>query len=404
MMNRFVGLAAALLALAASGSSSAADTALVGQWHLDEGRGATVSDSSGNNNNGTITGGAQWVQGRFGAGLDFDGQTGRVQILDNAAIEPSSSLSVSAWVKSAGSPGLFRYVVAKGATGCIAASYGLYTGPNGGLEFYLSHRRGTAYTPSPDAGTGVWDGRWHMVVGTYDGATIRLFVDGNEVGSGTARTGTIEYLLLDSNDLFIGDYPGCVQHNFQGVIDEINIWSRALSAAEVQAAFSQANQGPSGGGDRGGGGPTTTPPQTGAPRAGSGGTGARPPVLSALRVSPSAFSVTVRRRHRSHGTTVSYVDTQSARATLSVLIRRQGVRASGRCVPAGRRSEARHARCYAYLLVGSFFHTDRAGRNSLHFARLPARTLVPGKYRLAVSATANGLTGRTVSVPFTVLS
>ena len=61
-------------------------------------------------------------------------------------------------------------------TSCAAASYGLYTGPNGGLEFYVSSSRGTVYVRSPDAGAGVWDGGWHMVVGTYDGNTVRLFV------------------------------------------------------------------------------------------------------------------------------------------------------------------------------------------------------------------------------------
>ena len=49
----------------------------------------TVSDSSGHGNNGTILGSAQWVPGRFGFALSFDGTTGRVQIIDNLALEPA---------------------------------------------------------------------------------------------------------------------------------------------------------------------------------------------------------------------------------------------------------------------------------------------------------------------------
>jgi hypothetical protein len=139
---------------------------------------------------------------------------------------------VSAWVKSAGSPGYYRYIVAKGASSCIAASYGIYSGSSGGLIFYISN--GVSFTLSPDAGTGVWDGNWHYVAGVYDGTTVHLYVDGNEIGSGTTATNSIGYGLINGNDLFIGHYDGCTNHDFTGTIDEPRIWSVALPQSELQ--------------------------------------------------------------------------------------------------------------------------------------------------------------------------
>ena len=247
-MNKFVGIALVLFVLAQTGSSAGADSGLVGRWRLDEGSGTVAADSSGHGDNGTVLGGATWVPGRLGSALSFDGVTGRVQVTGSPSLEPTAAVTVSAWVKHAGSPGDYSYVLAKGATACIAPSYGLYSGPNGGLEFVVAKNR-TVYARSPDAGTRVWDGSWHFAVGTFDGTTIRLFVDGREVGSGTPYVGRLEYQLPDSNDLFIGDYPGCttmttpgMHYHFVGNIDEVSVWSRALTPAEVTAAMTPPGQ------------------------------------------------------------------------------------------------------------------------------------------------------------------
>ena len=233
-MEKAIAALAAGLVLAMTGTAVAAP-APAAWWRLDEGAGLVAGDSSGNGNTGGLTGGTRWVAGPRGPhALAFDGSTGRVRVPDAASLEPSA-VSVTAWVKRSGSPGGFKYIVAKGATGCIAASFGLYTGPDGGLEFYVSNNAGVSYTRSPDAGTGIWDGAWHHVAGTFDGATVRLYVDGSEVGSGTPRTDPIDYGTLDTRDLFIGTYPGCSGLDFSGTIDEPKIFGRALTAAEVTA-------------------------------------------------------------------------------------------------------------------------------------------------------------------------
>ena len=86
-------------------------------------------------------------------------------------------------------------------------TYALYTYVDGGLVFFISDGVNAPFL-SPDAGTGIWDGGWHVVVGTYDGSTVRLYVDGRQVGTGTQSTITIQYGLPDSNQFAIGDYLG----------------------------------------------------------------------------------------------------------------------------------------------------------------------------------------------------
>jgi hypothetical protein len=395
-VKSIVALAAACSALVLPVSSAAADPNLVGQWHFDEGGGTAVHDSSGHGNDGTVEGAAQWVAGRFGSALQFDGTTSRLPIVDNASLEPSAAVTVTAWFKHAGSPGDYRYIVAKGATDCIAASYGLYSGPNGGLQFYISMDHGNSYVRSPDAGLGVWDGQWHMAVGVYDGSVVRLFVDGHEVGSGTPQSGPLEYLLPNSNDLYIGDYPNCqLHHKFVGTIDEVSIRNAALNASEVLAAYDAATGQGSGGGQTGPGGP-----------GGGEGTGSPSlaPAIQHLAVSPSAFAIDPahgrRIRTKQAGATVSYTDTQAARSSFTVLSRQTGIVSHGKCVAATRHRHGR--RCFFYKRLGTFTHADVAGRNSFHFGGLPGRRLAAGSYRLDATPRANGLVGRTISVRFTI--
>lgn len=219
-------------AMLATSAPASAVTGPVAHWRFDEGSGSTAADSSGNGNLGTVEGGATWIAGKRNGALAFDGSTGVVRVPSSPTLEPQA-VTVSAWVKRSGSPGNYKYILGKGALACLSASYGLYSGPEGGLVFYVAD--GADYSRSPDAGPAVWDGAWHHVAGTFDGASVRLFVDGAEIAAGTPWTTPITYTTQSATDLLLGDYAGCGGLAFEGAVDEPKIWGRALSAAEVAA-------------------------------------------------------------------------------------------------------------------------------------------------------------------------
>lgn len=206
-------------------------------WLLNEGQGQSLRDSKGNNTKGSLgsTAGVDandpaWVVGaNGGSALSFDGDD-FVDIKDSPTLE-SNAVTLAAVVKSSGSPGGYRYIAGKGAAACETASYALYTGPTGGLFFYIGN--GSAFTLSPDAGAGIWDGSWHTVVGTYDGAMVRLYVDGQQVGTGSPSTLSIVYSLQTTERFSIGAYRGSCSLYFTGQIDGVAVLRNAVPAAEI---------------------------------------------------------------------------------------------------------------------------------------------------------------------------
>lgn len=216
---------------------------MAAHWPLDEGSGQVARDVSGHGLDGRLGaspradgGDPDWVAGRIGpAALTFLGGGRSVFVADSPLLEPAQ-VTAEAWVRRAGSPGPFAYVLSKGASTCIAASYAIYSGFSGGLTFYVYD--GSSYRlSSRDAGRSVWDGEWHHVAGTYDGSLVRLYVDGVEVGSGTPAP-PIAYGLPSSDDFYIGNYRGSCDRPFTGEIDDVRIWPRPLQANELASLAS----------------------------------------------------------------------------------------------------------------------------------------------------------------------
>jgi hypothetical protein len=234
-MRRLATLVALTVVLAAPASAGALP--LVGYWPMLEGRGQVVHDFSGRGNNGVLgTSTAveafdpSWIRGGLFGALHFAGGQ-MVTIPDSASLEPAQ-VTVLALVRGSASPGTWRYVVSKGALGCTAGSYGLYTGFGGGMAFYVYD--GTDFFVSPEAPASIWNGKWHVVAGTFDGSTVRVFVDGSEIGSGTtvAVPFWIAYGLSTGDGASIGAYGGC-DLSFVGDIDEVSIWSTALPVGQI---------------------------------------------------------------------------------------------------------------------------------------------------------------------------
>jgi Concanavalin A-like lectin/glucanases superfamily len=211
---------------------------IVGNWHLDEGQGTTVQDSSGNFNTGTLrafgsTTGPTWIDRRFDTPALRFGSIGSVEIPDAPVLNPEK-ITLEAWVRRSRTSNLNEYVISKGAKDCVAASYALYTVGNGALAFYIFDGNNT-YVESPaiDASK-IWNDRWHHVAGTYDGKMVRLYVDGKEQGNGTPTTLAIGYGLSTNNSLYIGSYGTNCVAKFGGDIDDVRIWNRALTDTEIK--------------------------------------------------------------------------------------------------------------------------------------------------------------------------
>jgi hypothetical protein len=236
----YIAVLAAILAMALASVAQASSlywSPLAGYWPLNEGRGQVVHDWSGNGNHGQLgaTAGPDssdptWIRGFWwlSKGLRFDGDD-FVTIPDSTALEPER-ITVESWFRRAGSPGQFRYLVSKGGEGCLAGSYGLYTSENGGLAFYVYD--GTAWWRSPEAPSSVWDGRWHHAAGTFDGSVVRLFVDGRQVGAGTPASTSIRYELPEEGGS-VGAYRASCSLLFEGDLDGVRIWSRALPVGDI---------------------------------------------------------------------------------------------------------------------------------------------------------------------------
>ncbi len=210
---------------------------IIGCWKFNEGTGEVVEDSSGNNHQGKLeqipgTAPPLWVESQHSNlfALRFNGLN-FIEVPSQPLLEPHR-LTVAAWVRG-DRPQDLSYILAKGADSSIAASFALYSGSNSGLAFYIYD--GENYYSSPEVTTpeAIWNGKWVHVAGSYDGSTVRLYVNGSEVGSGTPVATLIKYDLPSDRALLIGSYFG--SSGWVGDIDEVTILDDALTAEEVAA-------------------------------------------------------------------------------------------------------------------------------------------------------------------------
>ena len=221
--------------------SNTAVSGLVAAYGFNEGLGTTAVDASGNGRTGTLTGTTWTASGRFGAAAVFDGVNDWVTVADAAALDFSSAFTVEAWVNSSDATG-YRTVALKESTNGLA--YGLYahdSGPNPGGYIRIG---------AADVGVGssaaVAANTWTHLALTYDGATIRLYKDGVQVGTRT-QTGSLPNTTGPLR--FGGNAPW--GEWFAGRLDEIRLYSRALSVTEIQTDMSTPVSSP---------GPDTTAP------------------------------------------------------------------------------------------------------------------------------------------------
>jgi DNA-binding beta-propeller fold protein YncE len=190
-------------------------------YGFEEGAGSAAADASGNGNTGTLSGPAWTPAGRSGGALSFDGVNDLVTVPDANSLDLSGAMTVEAWVYPTASSG-WRTAVMKEAANDIA--YALYaSGPDGPPEGYVGS---SAVTGSGALTLNAWT---HLAV-TYDGAMLRLYQNGAQVGTrslGGPIAATNRALQIGGNAIW-GEY-------FSGRIDEVRVYDRALTPAEIAA-------------------------------------------------------------------------------------------------------------------------------------------------------------------------
>jgi hypothetical protein len=171
-----------------------------------------------------VSGAAFGAAGKFGRALSFDGVNDLVTVPDSTALDLAPGMTLSAWVKPA-SVSDWRTVLLKERPGALA--YALYAANDAGRPMAevatgsTRDARGTAPLPL-DA--------WSHLAVTYDRTTLRLYVNGIQVAS-TATTGA---LVNSAGALRIGGNSVWGEW-FKGLIDEVRVYERALTATEIQA-------------------------------------------------------------------------------------------------------------------------------------------------------------------------
>ena len=218
-----IAVALGVAELAWAPASMAASSGLVAAYAFDEGSGTTVTDASGNGNNGTITN-ATWVTtGKYGDALKFNGTSSLVTIPDAASLHLSTGMTLEAWVNPSTVNSAWRDVIYKGNDNFyLEATSTNASKPDAGMIAGGSYADaiGTAKLTAS---------AWSFLTETYDGSTLRLYVNGTQVAS-TAHTGTI---ATSTNPLQIGGDSIYGQY-FAGLIDNVRVYNVALTAAQIQ--------------------------------------------------------------------------------------------------------------------------------------------------------------------------
>jgi hypothetical protein len=214
---------------------------LLAYWSFDQVSGSTVADDSGNGHNGSNQGASPISNGMFGGAMHFDGVNDYISVPSFDI--PSSGLSISAWIRSnrfANDPACTFQdcrIVSKGTSTASQDHYWmLSTYPTGNNNVTLRFRlktNGQTDTLVANASGNLSENQWIHVVAVYDGAQMRLYK--NTVAAGSLfKSGPVNN---NSNvPINIGRNPDGYGE-WSGEIDELRIYDRALTTAEITSLF-----------------------------------------------------------------------------------------------------------------------------------------------------------------------
>ena len=222
MFKRFICLAVWAFVLAIASNVSAD---LIAHWRFDEGSGTIAADTSGNSNDGTLMGNPQWVTGKIGGALEFDGDGDYVDCGNDAIFDITEEITLAIWV-NANDMGNSQHNcwLGKGDN-----TYAIKHQSGNFLEFFIydGDWHSTEYTTNITA----LNGEWHHMAGTFDGSELKFYLDGEEaanlVYSGTIGTTT--------DDVTIGENSQATGRYFDGMLDDPRIYNEAISPDDIKS-------------------------------------------------------------------------------------------------------------------------------------------------------------------------
>ncbi len=207
------------------------DYGLVGHWTFDGAdiglSGTTAKDRSGQNNHGTLTGGPLQAIGRIGQALSFDGSNDYVDL--GTGLDQNGEVTMSAWIKADDISTNRQSVITNSSSAGTAADYSLDINRTTGRVSVLRSSTAVSVTGNQT----LQAGKWYHIVGVISGSsgnwTVSVYVDGVLDKSATDTNnanGTNQTTAIGRQGAFNGRY-------FNGPIDDVRLYNRALSAGEI---------------------------------------------------------------------------------------------------------------------------------------------------------------------------
>ena len=225
MMSKTIFILSVLMlfTLWSAGNSSSEELELIAQWPLDESSGDVVHDVIGGNDGEFMGDGFEWMPAKFENGLQFGGAGGHVEIPKSPKLESAESVTLMAWVN-------FNSVAGRQDIVSYADSYAIMM--DGALL------RGFIFQgawPMAVGATTVKPNEWYFVAMTYDSQDIKIYVNGELDGS-AAAPGKIVY---QAAPFWLGGAPADPGQAwwFNGILDEVEIWNRAMTEDEIMTAY-----------------------------------------------------------------------------------------------------------------------------------------------------------------------
>ena len=210
--------------------ATAAENGLVAYYTFDEGNGEVAIDRSGNGNDGAIHD-AKLLKTNSGYCLEFDGRTSYVDCGGSPTLDLTEQLTMAAWVYAAGRP--------LGEPGIMGKQFSSFL-----LTYYKTgYVYGYINSGGNNVNASMGMGRWHHLAMTFDGATIRLYLNGQQAAEKDSQAQSINsgghFVIGSVFGQTDADDPNYRQtSHFSGAIDEVRVYNRALSADEVQSLAS----------------------------------------------------------------------------------------------------------------------------------------------------------------------